>query len=101
VTGVTYHWQPVDTADPEHLRRRLLAITSGLGLGVPVPLYIGRHVDRHVVLAFGQAGGRLTVYEPSHAEVVTVAEDDVRGNRLGLAGWDRLEGVLSPRPVGS
>jgi hypothetical protein len=101
VTGVTYHWQPVDTADPEHLSARLRAITSGLALGVPVPLYIGRRIDRHVVLAFGQADGRLLVYEPSRGEVVTVDPDAVLGNRMAVAGWDRLEGVLSPRPASS
>ncbi len=99
VTGVEYSWQPVDSADPEHLHKRLVAITRGLALGVPVPLYIGRQVDRHVVLAFGHAGRRLRVYDPSGAEVADVAEDDLLANRFGLAGWDRLEGVLTPRSV--
>jgi hypothetical protein len=99
VTGVEYDWQPVDNSDPEQLRQRLVAITGGLALGVPVPLYIGKQVDRHVVLAFGHESRRLRLYEPSRGAVVTVGEDDVLQNRLGAAGWDRLEGVLTPAPA--
>jgi hypothetical protein len=98
VTGVEYRWHPVDSTDPDQLRERLVAITGGLALGVPVPLYIGRQVDRHVVLALRHRGRALEVYEPSRGAVVVVSEDDVVANRLDAAGWPRLEGVLTPRP---
>jgi hypothetical protein len=99
VTGVEYAWQPVDSADPDHLREQLVSITLGLALGVPVPLYVGKQVDRHVVLALGHRERRIEVYEPSRGAVVAIAEEDVVQNRLHAAGWPRLEGVLTPRPV--
>jgi hypothetical protein len=98
-TGVEYRWQPVDNTDPAQLRDRLAAITAGVAAGIPVPLYIGRHVDRHVVLAFGYEDGELHLYEPSHGAVVAVTGKDVVANRMDSAGWPRLEGVLIPRPV--
>jgi hypothetical protein len=101
VIGVTYRWSPVDTTDPRDIEDRLNSVTAGLARGVPLPLYIGNHVDRHVVLAFGYDEGQLLVYDPSGAEVATVAPADIVVNHFGVAGWDRLEGVVVPNLDGT
>jgi hypothetical protein len=99
VTGAEYRWEPVDSSDPALLRDRWSAITGAVAAGIPVPLYIGRGIDRHVVLAFLRDGETLRVYEPSRAAVVAVTESDMVGNHMDAAGWPRLEGVLIPRPL--
>jgi hypothetical protein len=101
VTGAEYRWQPVDSSDPAELRDRWSAVTCAVTAGIPVPLYVGRQIDRHVVLAFLADDGGLRVYEPSRAAVVVLEESHVVQNRMDAAGWPRLEGVLIPRPVGN
>lgn len=66
----------------------------------PVPLYVGnRWAPRHVVLALGEVGGRLRVYEPAQGRLVDVDRVSFDRARLGLAGWDRPWFAVLPDPA--
>jgi hypothetical protein len=54
----------------------------------PVPVYVGNTwLPRHVVLALGEAEGRLRCYEPAHGRLVDVDRAAFTTRRLSLAGW--------------
>lgn len=97
LTGGHFGWVPVDGDNPVQLRRCLAAVVRGVSAGVPVPVYIGRHVDRHVVLAIGAREEAVVVYDPAAGAVVEVPLSDWEAGRVGIAGWDHLESVVVPR----
>ncbi len=75
------------------------AVLDALEAGVPVPIYLGRAGERHVVLAFGRVpdgpGERLRLYDPARGEVLDV---DVAGilAGTGVVGLGAARG--RPRP---
>lgn len=97
LTGGQFGWVPVDSSDPAQLRRCVAAVVRAVSAGVPVPVYVGRHVDRHVVLAIGTGPGIVTFYDPGAGAVVEVAQSELEAGRVGIAGWDQLESVVVPR----
>ncbi|MBA3745729.1 hypothetical protein [Sporichthya sp.] len=97
LTGAQFGWVPVDGDNPVQLRRCLDAVLRGVSAGVPVPVYIGRTVDRHVVLAIGSRGEAVVVYDPAAGAIVDVPLADWEAGRVGIAGWDHLESVVVPR----
>lgn len=97
LTGGHFGWVPVDGDNPAHLRRCLEAVLRGVSAGLPVPVYVGRHVDRHVVLAIGSRAGAVVVYDPAAGAVLDVPLADWEAGRVGIAGWDHLESVVVPR----
>jgi hypothetical protein len=97
LTGGQFGWVPVDGDNPVQLRRCLDAVLRGVSAGLPVPVYIGRTVDRHVVLAIGSRGEAVVVYDPAAGAIVDVPLADWEAGRVGIAGWDHLESVVVPR----
>ncbi len=97
LTGGQFGWVPVDSHDPAQLRRCVAAVVRGVSAGVPVPVYVGRHVDRHVVLALGAGPGVVHFYDPAAGAVVEAAQSELEAGRVGIAGWDQLESVVVPR----
>lgn len=97
LTGARFGWLPVDGGDPAQVREALAAVGVGLDMGVPVPLYVGGHADRTVVLAFGRTPGALRLYDPAGGEVLDIVADDIVAGRPVAGGWDRLEGLLAPQ----
>jgi hypothetical protein len=78
------------------------ATLDALTAGVPVPLYLGRTGERHVVLAFAAPDdgpdARLRIYDPARGEILD-AEVAALVDGAGPAGWERLEGALVPLPL--
>jgi len=97
LTGGHFGWVPVDSDNPVHLGRCLAAVLRGVEAGVPVPVYIGRHVDRHVVLAVGARPDAVVVYDPAAGAIVEVPLSDWAAGQVGIAGWDHLESVVVPK----
>lgn len=97
LTGGHFGWVPVNGDDPVHLGRCLDAVLRGVSAGLPVPVYVGRHVDRHVVLAIGSRADAVVVYDPAAGAVLDVPLADWEAGRVGIAGWDHLESVVVPR----
>jgi hypothetical protein len=99
LAGARFGWEAADGADPRRVRDLVEAALDALTAGVPVPLYLGRSNERHVVLAFGLplARGTLRLYDPARGEVLDVEVGALVSG--GVAGWDRLEGVLVPLPL--
>jgi hypothetical protein len=97
LTGGHFGWVPVDGDDPFQMGRCLAAVLRGVDAGVPVPVYIGRHVDRHVVLAVGARPDAVVVYDPAAGALVEVPLSDWAAGQVGIAGWDHLESVVVPR----
>lgn len=97
LAGARFGWQSADGADPGRAQELVDAALAALTAGVPVPVYLGRSGERHVVLAFQQVGpGTLRLYDPARGEILDVGAAALAGG--GLAGWERLEGVLVPLP---
>ena len=97
LTGGHFGWVPVDGDNPVHLRRCLEAVLRGVAAGLPVPVYVGRHVDRHVVLAIATRPEAVVVYDPAAGAIVDVPLADWEAGQVGIAGWDHLESVVVPR----
>jgi hypothetical protein len=97
LTGAHFGWVPVDGDNPVQLGRCLAAVVRGATAGVPVPVYIGRHVDRHVVLAVGAQPDSVVVYDPAAGAIVDVPLSDWAAGQVGIAGWDHLESVVVPK----
>jgi hypothetical protein len=97
LTGGQFGWVPVDSDNPVQVGRCLAAVLRGVSAGVPVPVYIGRHVDRHVVLAIGAQPDAVVVYDPAAGAIVEVPLSDWAAGQVGIAGWDRLESVVVPK----
>ena len=103
LTGGHFGWVPVDGDNAVHLRRCLDAVLRGVSAGVPVPVYVGRHVDRHVVLAIGARPGpgerpvAVVVYDPAAGAILEIPVADWEAGRVGIGGWDHLESVIVPR----
>ncbi|MGQ0623783.1 MAG: hypothetical protein ACT4PP_03890 [Sporichthyaceae bacterium] len=96
LAGASCAWIMVDPADSALVQRCLDAAAAGVRAGIPVPIYLGRHVDRHVVLAIAATGTGLRIYDPASGMVLDVDGADIIGGRIGVAGWDTLEGVIVP-----
>lgn len=61
----------------EQLRRR------------PVAVYVGsRLLPRHVVLAVGETGDGVEVFDPSRGRTHRVPHENWAGHRIGVAGWN-------------
>lgn len=97
LTGGHFGWVPVDGDNPVQLRRCLDAVLRGVSAGIPVPVYVGRHIDRHVVLAIGTRPEAVVVYDPAAGAILDVPLADWAAGRVGIAGWDHLESVVVPR----
>jgi hypothetical protein len=97
LTGGQFGWVPVDNDNPVQVGRCLAAVLRGVAAGVPVPVYIGRHVDRHVVLAIGARPDAVVVYDPAAGAVAEVPLSDWAAGQVGIAGWDHLESVVVPK----
>ncbi|MGQ0630056.1 MAG: hypothetical protein ACT4P1_03380 [Sporichthyaceae bacterium] len=96
LTGASCAWVPVDPADEALVLRCLDAVQAGVHAGIPVPMYVGRHVDRHVVLAIAATSTGIRLYDPASGTVLDVETADIVRGRIGVAGWDTLEGVIVP-----
>lgn len=96
LSGARFGWALVDPGDPAAVRGALGAVGRGRGLGLPVPLYLGRHTERHVVLGLDLTADHLRLYDPAGGQVVDVARTDVVAGRVGVAGWNHVESVLVP-----
>ena len=100
LAGARFGWQ--DAGDGERVPDLVAAVLDALEAGVPVPLYLGRPGERHVVLAFGRvpdsSGERLRLYDPARGEVLDTDVAGILAGR-GVVGWERLEGVLVPLPL--
>jgi hypothetical protein len=108
--GVVFDHHPLDDADRAHLGDVLDGVWRAVDAGVPVPLYSGGDtargwrtaVPRHVVLAVGHDGDRLTVFEPSSGRLVAVPRTALLAGQVpqvALGGWPHLVWILAPRPV--
>jgi len=63
----------------------------------PVPVYVGNAwLPRHVVLALGEADGRLRFFEPAAGRLVDVGREEFHRSRVGLAGWDHAWCAVLP-----
>lgn len=100
LAGARFGWESADGSDAQRVRDLVDAALDALTAGVPVPLFLGRANERHVVLAFNLpvARGSLRLYDPARGEVLDVEVAALATG--GVAGWDRLEGVLVPLPLG-
>lgn len=56
----------------------------------PVAVYLGsRLLPRHVVLAVGETGDGIEVFDPSGgARLIRVPHENWAGHRVGVAGWN-------------
>jgi hypothetical protein len=97
LTGGMFGWVPVEVDNPVLVGRCLAAVLRGVAAGVPVPVYIGRTVDRHVVLAVGARPDAVVVYDPAAGALVEVPLSDWAAGQVGIAGWDHLESVVVPK----
>jgi hypothetical protein len=63
-------------------------ITAAVSHGRPAPLYVGSGwLPRHVVLAVGTDGDRLSCYEPSGGRLRPAGHEAFLEAALDLAGW--------------
>jgi hypothetical protein len=102
LTGYRFGWVDLDGADDERKNAALSVLRAALVAGVPVPVYLARPADRHVVLALpGPAIDPLPehvrVYDPAAGVVLDVAAQAWAAGAAGVTGWERLEGVVLPR----
>jgi hypothetical protein len=73
------------------------AVGAAARAGEPVPVYLGsRWLPRHVVLAVGEAEGRLRCFDPAQGRLVAVGREDFTGHRISVAGWDHPWWALLP-----
>jgi hypothetical protein len=102
LTGYRFGWVALDDVGDERKNAALAVLSAALMAGVPVPVYLGRPADRHVVLALpGPATDpppeHLRVYDPAAGAVLDVAASSWAAGAAGVSGWERLEGVVVPR----
>lgn len=98
LAGARFGWQSAEGAGPDRVRDLVDAALDALTAGVPVPLYLGRTGERHVVLAFGASPAGVRLYDPARGEILDVEIAALVAGR-GIAGWEKLEGVLLPLPL--
>jgi hypothetical protein len=102
LTGYRFGWVALDDVANERRQAALTVLRAALVAGVPVPVYLGRPADRHVVLALpgpvtDPPPEHLRVYDPAAGAVVDVAASSWAAGAAGMTGWERLEGVVLPR----
>lgn len=102
LTGYRFGWVALDDVGDERKAAAIAVLSAALMAGVPVPVYLGRPADRHVVLALpGPATDpppeHLRVYDPAAGAVLDVAASSWAAGAAGVSGWERLEGVVVPR----
>ncbi|HZE65783.1 MAG TPA: hypothetical protein VE081_04075, partial [Sporichthyaceae bacterium] len=102
LTGYRFGWVDLDDVEPARRDAALTVLRAALLAGVPVPVYLGRPADRHVVLALpGPATDpppeNLRVYDPAAGVVLDVAASSWATGEAAVSGWERLEGVVLPR----
>lgn len=55
----------------------------------PVAVYLGsRLLPRHVVLAVGESGDGVQVFDPARGRMHRVPPENWTGHRVGVAGWN-------------
>jgi hypothetical protein len=102
LTGYRFGWVDLDDTDAERKNAALTVLRAALVAGVPVPVYLGRPADRHVVLALpgpvtDPPPEHIRVYDPAAGVVLDVAAAAWAAGDAGVKGWERLEGVVLPR----
>jgi hypothetical protein len=61
----------------------------------PVAVYVGsRTLPRHVVLAVGEVGDGIEVFDPAHGRLIRVPRENWAGQRVGVAGWNYVWFVI-------
>jgi hypothetical protein len=102
LTGYRFGWVDLDDAPADRKAAALTVLRAALMAGVPVPVYLGRPADRHVVLALpgpvtDPPPENVRVYDPAAGVVLDVAVASWAAGAAGVKGWERLEGVVLPR----
>jgi hypothetical protein len=103
LTGARFAWVELAEAPAERRIAALDAAAAAAAAGLPVPLFLGGHADRAVVLVLGgpplgpAAGAALRCYDPAGGLVLDVPRAQLDVGQVGIAGFDRLEGVVAPR----
>ena len=62
----------------------------------PVPVLIGDWIPRHYVLLIGRDGGDLLFYEPTHAKVTRVSDEDFLKSNVDALGFQHVYAVITP-----
>jgi hypothetical protein len=85
ITGRSYRWRLARWGREAAYDR----VLTGLGAGLPVPLYVGSGwLPRHVVLALAADANVLEVYNPARGGVARVTRAAFTTADLGLGSWD-------------
>lgn len=94
-SGPPYRWRVARFGRAGAFRR----VLAGVGSGEPVAVYVGSaRLPRHVVLALGEDGGVLEVYNPASGRVTPVTEEAFAGASLGLGSWQVPWFTVEPTP---
>lgn len=101
LTGGRFAWVPLDDSSPERRVAALDATAAAASAGLPVPVLFEGSGDRAVMLATWapDPAAALRCYDPAAGLVVDVARADLDAGRVGIAGLERLEGVVLPELV--
>ena len=87
----------------EHVATVMARPRPGIGYEVvrenlrsrPVAIYLGsRLLPRHVVLAVGESGDGVEVFDPAAGRIQRVPAENWVGHRVGVAGWNHLWFVI-------
>jgi hypothetical protein len=102
LTGYRFGWVDLDDVDADRKNAALTVLRAALVAGVPVPVFLGRPADRHVVLSLPGAAidppsDLVRVYDPAGGVVLNVAAESWAAGDAGVDGWERLEGMVLPR----
>ena len=62
----------------------------------PVPVLIGDWVPRHYVLLIGHDRDDLLIYEPIHARLMRISEQDFLEGKVGALGFEHVFAVITP-----
>ena len=71
------------------------AVTAAYGAQL-VPVLIGDVIPRHYVLLIGHDEGDLLIYEPLHARLVRLSEQDFLQGNVGALGYPHVFAVITP-----
>jgi hypothetical protein len=98
LTGGRFAWVPLEASSRDRLVSALDATAVAASAGLPVPVVFEGSGDRAVMLAIWapDPSAALRCYDPAAGLVVDVARCDLDAGRVGIAGLDRLEGVVLP-----
>jgi hypothetical protein len=98
LTGGRFAWVPLDEASRDRRVTALDAAAAAASAGLPVPVVLEGSGDRAVMLAIWapDPSGALRCYDPAAGLVVDVARSELDAGRVGIAGLERLDGVVLP-----